>query len=65
MSASSQTPSHHYLDLARHDWIFCVEPGESITEALQASLFEWSALRSHGVSGRPLRFFRVRAGADR
>lgn len=56
VSASSQTPSHHYLDLARHDWIFCVEPGESITEALQASLFEWSALRSHGVADGPSAF---------
>jgi len=49
VSAGDQTPSNHYLDLARHDWIFCVEPGESITEALQASLFEWSALPSHAV----------------
>jgi hypothetical protein len=49
VSAGSQTPSNHYLDLARHDWILCVEPGESVTEALQASLFEWSALPSHGV----------------
>jgi hypothetical protein len=47
--AGGQASSNHYLDLARHDWILCVEPGESITEALQASLFEWSALPSHGV----------------
>lgn len=32
-----------YLGLARHDWIFCLSPGESITEGLQASLFEWAA----------------------
>jgi hypothetical protein len=49
VSAGGQTPSNHYLDLARHDWILCVEPGESITEALQASLFEWSALPSQSV----------------
>jgi hypothetical protein len=34
----------HYLDLARYDWIFCMRPGESITEGLQASLFEWTVL---------------------
>ena len=47
MTADSDASASHYLDLARHDWIFCLEPGESITEGLQASLFEWSALPSH------------------
>jgi hypothetical protein len=28
-----------------------VDPGESITEGLQASLFEWSALPAHVVGG--------------
>ncbi len=32
-----------YPGLARCDWIFCIEPGESITEGLQTSLFEWAA----------------------
>jgi glycosyltransferase involved in cell wall biosynthesis len=49
--ANSQAPAHHYLDLASHDWIFCIEPVESTTESLQASLFEWSALPSHSVVG--------------
>ena len=31
------------LHLARHDWILCLEPRESLTEALVASLFEWKA----------------------
>jgi len=55
VTAGGHASSNHYLDLARHDWILCVEPGESVTEALQASLFEWSALPSHsaveGVAG--------------
>src|ERR1700686_5001163 len=42
--AHNQAPAHHYLALAGHDWIFCIAPAESITESLQASLFEWSAL---------------------
>ncbi len=39
-----------YLDLARHDWILCMQPGESITEGLQATLFEWSALPRESVA---------------
>jgi hypothetical protein len=30
-----------YLQCAHHDWILCLEPCESLTEALEASLFEW------------------------
>jgi hypothetical protein len=40
-----------YLDLARYDWIFCMEPRESITESLQASLFEWAALPTYDIVG--------------
>jgi glycosyltransferase involved in cell wall biosynthesis len=39
------------LDLARHDWILCLDPSESITEGLQATLFEWSSLPAHSVEG--------------
>jgi glycosyltransferase involved in cell wall biosynthesis len=50
--ADGDAAAHRYLELARHDWILCIEPTESITEGLQASLFEWSALPSDGgVSG--------------
>jgi hypothetical protein len=51
VTADRNATANHYLDLARHDWILCMEPGESITEGLQASLFEWSALPSHGAGG--------------
>ncbi len=45
-------PDHNRnLDLARHDWVFCLEPGESISDTLQASLFEWSALTPRDVAG--------------
>jgi cellulose synthase/poly-beta-1,6-N-acetylglucosamine synthase-like glycosyltransferase len=36
--------------IARCEWILCVEPSESLTEALVASLLEWKS-RSHGLSG--------------
>jgi glycosyltransferase involved in cell wall biosynthesis len=39
------------LDLARNDWFLCLDPSESITEGLQATLFEWSSLPAHSVEG--------------
>jgi glycosyltransferase involved in cell wall biosynthesis len=56
--ADGDARTAHYLDLARHDWIFCLQPGESITEGLQASLFEWSTEPSpRGVGGVGLSVF--------
>lgn len=51
VTTDAQATVKHYLDLAKCDWILCLEPGESVTEALQASLFEWSALPNHSVAG--------------
>jgi glycosyltransferase involved in cell wall biosynthesis len=48
--AEIQDKVHRYLDLASHDWIFCMKPAESINENLQASLFEWSALPSRNAT---------------
>jgi hypothetical protein len=44
VAADGYPAADHYLDLARYDWILCLEPAESISEGLQASLFEWSVL---------------------
>lgn len=49
--AESDADSSHYLALARHEWILCLQPGESITEGLQASLFEWSAFTLAALDG--------------
>jgi len=51
VTADSHATASHYLEVPRHDWILCMEPGESINEGLQTSLFEWGALPSHGVGG--------------
>src|SRR5258708_21275529 len=51
IAADGDTVGSEYLDLARHDWIFCISPGESMTEGLQASLFEWAALPAYEVAG--------------
>jgi glycosyltransferase involved in cell wall biosynthesis len=34
-------PLYSWLRLARHPWIFCLLPSETLTESLEASLFEW------------------------
>ncbi len=34
-------PLFSWLPLARHPWIFCLLPSETLTESLEASLFEW------------------------
>ena len=50
VGADKDETTNRYLDLASHDWLFCMKPGESITEGLQATLFEWSALPDSGVA---------------
>jgi glycosyltransferase involved in cell wall biosynthesis len=35
-----------YAQLAANDWVLCLDSSESLSEALQASLFEWSLLRA-------------------
>jgi hypothetical protein len=50
IAESTHTPAH-YLALASHDWILVMQPGESVTESLQASLFEWSAFTLAAVDG--------------
>ncbi len=39
-----------YAHLAMNDWILCLAPSESLTEMLQATLFEWSLLGGVEVS---------------
>jgi len=55
VAADGQATANHYLDLAHSDWILCLKPAESITEGLQASLFEWSATPSHSGVGSDAR----------
>jgi hypothetical protein len=31
----------NYLQSARYDWILCLDPRESLTEGMEASLYEW------------------------
>jgi glycosyltransferase involved in cell wall biosynthesis len=52
ISAENHAPATHYLAFARHDRLFCIAPTESITEGLQATLFEWSILLPENVEDR-------------
>ena len=36
----------HYLYSARSHWIFCLEAAESISEGLEATLYEWGAAKN-------------------
>jgi glycosyltransferase involved in cell wall biosynthesis len=46
ISAEEAKTTADYLQLSAHEWIFCLEPREALTEALAASLFEWRRLPS-------------------
>jgi len=65
VAADDPSAAQSYLDLASHDWIFCMEPGESITEGLQASLFEWSALPAYSVITHALSMFVRKQSGER
>jgi len=44
-------PELSYATIARGDWIFTLDPRESITEALAASLFEWKGEEIPATTG--------------
>ncbi|MGB8583524.1 MAG: glycosyltransferase [Candidatus Sulfotelmatobacter sp.] len=52
--------ANHYLDQARYDWILCLDPSESITESLQATLFDWSSWPVNRIAGKSSFSFFVR-----
>ncbi|MGC2197605.1 MAG: hypothetical protein WA628_23235, partial [Terriglobales bacterium] len=41
------------LASARYDWALCLQPSESLTEALEASLFEWKLYELRDVASVP------------
>jgi glycosyltransferase involved in cell wall biosynthesis len=43
IKATAGAAPSQWLQFARHEWILCLEPRESLTEALAASLFEWAS----------------------
>jgi glycosyltransferase involved in cell wall biosynthesis len=53
LPADTRSSPNRYLNQARHDWILCLDPSESLAEGLQAALFEWSSLPALSVEGAP------------
>jgi hypothetical protein len=51
-SSSHQSPAHR-LASARYDWALYLLPSESLTEALEASLFEWKLYDAREVAAVP------------
>lgn len=49
VAADPGAPANQFIDLASTDWIFCMGPAESLSEGLQASLFEWAAQSHEGI----------------
>lgn len=46
----NQSPSTHVAS-ARYDWVLCLLPSESLTEGLEASLYEWKLYDADDVKG--------------
>jgi hypothetical protein len=40
-NSTPDKPFYSWLHSAQHPWIFCLLPSETLTEYLEASLFEW------------------------
>jgi cellulose synthase/poly-beta-1,6-N-acetylglucosamine synthase-like glycosyltransferase len=40
-TADPQDPPEKHAAAASHDWVLCLLPSESLSEGLEASLFEW------------------------
>src|ERR1700730_9443170 len=45
LSGKSGADRRNYLMSARYNWILCLESRESITEGLEATLYEWRSAR--------------------
>jgi hypothetical protein len=48
VAAKADAPTAHYAQLDPAAWILCLDPCESLTESLAASLYEWKTERQPG-----------------
>jgi hypothetical protein len=46
VAAVSKAVPDHYFRLVGPGWIFCLDPRESLTESLAATLYEWKSLHA-------------------
>ena len=64
LPANGQATVEDYLEHASSDWILCLDPSESITERLQATLFEWNSLAAESTASSSAFCFSVREQLD-
>jgi hypothetical protein len=50
VAAKPGRPPQHYLQAVPPEWILCLDPRESLTESLAASLYEWKSVQQAGAS---------------
>ncbi len=50
MTTAAQCDTQSFLSEARNDWILCLQPTESVSEGLEASLLEWKLTDHSGTS---------------
>lgn len=56
--AENNASPNHYLHLASHDWVLCLQPWESISDGLQTTLYEWkSPPNTEAAGAAPFSFF--------
>ena len=55
-SGADATPLH-FPQSAKNDWILCLEPRESLTESLEASLYEWKSELPSQLTGASFSVF--------
>ncbi len=48
VAATPESLAENYLHQARTGWVLCLDPRESLTEKLAASLFEWKSQSAGG-----------------
>ncbi|HST10882.1 MAG TPA: glycosyltransferase [Terriglobales bacterium] len=52
-NSSVQPSLPEFVTFARNEWIFCILPTETMTETLEASLFEWKLYTADEVAEVP------------
>jgi hypothetical protein len=57
VAAVPKPTPNHYLRFVGSGWIFCLDPRESLTESLAATLYEWKSLHTNGPSASAFSVF--------
>lgn len=64
LSGQHRAAPDAYLQSMRRGWVLCLDPRESLTEGLAASLFEWKLLPPNSLSASVFSVFLRKETAD-